>query len=149
MINHKLFLYKMRSLKLSNLAVLQFESYISNRFKQVRNSKGELADWLEVMNGVPEGSTLAPLLFNIYTFDMGSELKHCKCHNHADDFKLYLSGPISSLKMLFEQVQEDIDRVLHWAQNHGLQINRAKLRLLLSDLPFLYHPKQSRLLRLS
>ena len=37
-----------------------------NQRKQIANAKGTLSDILEILSGVPEGSILGPILFNIF-----------------------------------------------------------------------------------
>ena len=47
--------------------------------------------WMGVLVGVPEGSLLGPLLFNIFMNDLTFAIRDCRLINYADDTKLHLS----------------------------------------------------------
>ena len=60
----------------------------------------------EVLNGVPQGSILGPLLFNIFLNDIFLSLQKCDLANYADDSTLYTSDKsISNMNfVLFMEV---------------------------------------------
>lgn len=70
--------------------------------------------------------SLSSILFNLFISDLGRELKFCKYHKYADDFKLYISGPLATLAVFIEQIQTDINYVVNWAESNGLKLNPNK-----------------------
>lgn len=51
----------------------------------------DLSDELTVKQGVPQGSILGPVLFNIFIAHLGANIKHCNMHYYADDVQIMLS----------------------------------------------------------
>lgn len=125
-VNHKLLINKLYSFNISKSTCEWFESYLSSRFQRVVDENGNYSDWDRLKCGFPQGASLSSLLFNLFISDLGNQLKYCNYHKYADDFKLYLSGPISSLSELLKNVQTDIDYVAKWARDNGLALNSDK-----------------------
>ena len=83
-------------------AVLQ--SYLCNRFQR-SIINGSFSSWNEVITGVPQGSILGPLLFNIFLNDIFLFISKCQLCNYADDSTLYKSGKIcGKLKTIWKWI---------------------------------------------
>lgn len=50
---------------------------------------GACSERLHAISGVPQGSHLGPLLFNVFINDLPSILQHIKVLIYADDAKFY------------------------------------------------------------
>ena len=81
--------------------------------------------------GVPQGSILGPLLFNLYMFPLGHILKNNKIayHNYADDTQIYIAlspndySPIDNLRQCIEQINS-------WMRQNFLQLNKDKTEII-------------------
>ena len=123
--NHKLILAKLKALGFMSSALDWIDSYLSKRSQQVVTDKGE-SSWIELLNGVPQGSILGPLLFTILVSDISNDIKHCKYHLYADDTQLYISGKVCDIQNLIKKMNSDLKMISEFSVNNFLKLNEGK-----------------------
>ena len=69
--------------------VMKFiQNYLSEQFQRV-NINSNFSEWCKILLGVPQGSILGPLLFNIFIIDIFYFIQDAYICNFADGNSLY------------------------------------------------------------
>ena len=85
---------------------------------------------LLVTNGVPQGSILGPILFNIYVADM-SKNTISTCIQYADDTNLYHHAKPTKIDECAEKMNSDLTNLVQWSKSTNLIFNSLKTKSLL------------------
>jgi len=87
------------------------QSYLDGRTQYVRRGT-DFSTVTLLLNGVPQGSVLGPILFVLYTADMRLVDKYqLRPHLYADDTQIYGSCHPSAASQLQERVSACVDEV--------------------------------------
>jgi len=80
-------------------------------------------NWYQTHIGLPQGSVISPILFNIFIKDMFSKVSADKC-KFADDATIWHTN--SDKKIIEENLQEDMNKILKWSRQWRMKISRDK-----------------------
>ena len=89
-LSHELLAAKLSAYGVHISAVLFICDYLSNR-KQRTKIENHYSSWRDLIFGVPQGSILGPLLFNIYLCDLFMFTDNTDIASYADDATPYVS----------------------------------------------------------
>ena len=126
-LNHDLLIAKLHAYGFSRNALMLIKSYLSNRWQRTKINNS-YSSWIELLRGVPQGSILGPLLFNIYLNDLFLIALDTDICNFADDNTLYTCD--ISLKDLVEKLESSATLVIEWFRNNYMKLNESKCHLL-------------------
>ena len=103
-LSHSVLLNELWSLGTSASVLSWFESYLSDRQQTTR--VGHLVSTtLTVTPGVPQGSILGPVLFNLYLNDLPEVIGETEIDSYVDDNKLYLSISLKDIQVGLSHIQ--------------------------------------------
>ena len=128
-INHELLIAKLHAYGFHRKALALLLDYLSNRWQRTKIST-KFSTWSELLKGVPQGSILGPILFNIYFNDFFFFLENTDLCNLADDSTPYACGMI--LDDVLKRLETDIDVCSSWINRNFMKLNWNKCHFLLS-----------------
>ena len=96
-VNHKILLSKLYLYGIRGTPHNWFESYLHNRRQYVKIDSTK-SSYENITCGIPQGSTLGPLLFLLYVNDLPNCVDKLSVRSFADDTNLFYSG--DNLKQL-------------------------------------------------
>ena len=104
-------------------------SYLTERKQRVKIND-QFSSWLDIVVGVPQGSILGPLLFNIFLCDMFLFCNDIGFASYADDNTPYCIG--KTTQEVISQLEKSSKSIFEWFENNGMKVNPDKCHLLLS-----------------
>ena len=129
-LNHSLLLAKMAAYGFEKNALLFIQNYLKDR-KQRTKVNGSFSLWLELKYGVPQGSILGPLLFNIFINDIFFFIKYTKMANYADDNTLYSMS--TTIENLLKTLESETTTILDWFRVNEMKPNDDKCHLIVCN----------------
>ena len=102
--------------------------YLSGRKQRVKIGS-TFTDLLDIVSGVPQGSVLGPLLFNIGVNDLIYFNHNTEICNFADDNTIYSCG--TNLDRIIIDLEEDLSQALEWFESNRLVANPSKFQMML------------------
>jgi len=125
-VNHTLLLTKLKLRNIPEPLTVWIASFLSDRRQRVVLGKA-YSEWLPVTSGVPQGSVLGPLLFNIYVDDIDAVLQSgVKVKKFADDTKIYVTYKPEFASQAATKLQESLNAVSSWCTKWLMELNVKK-----------------------
>uniref|UniRef100_A0A803SYC2 Reverse transcriptase domain-containing protein n=1 Tax=Anolis carolinensis TaxID=28377 RepID=A0A803SYC2_ANOCA len=129
-IDHGILLGRLSGMGLGGSALQWLQSFLEGRSQLVKLGDTCSDPW-PLTCGVPQGSILSPLLFNIYMKPLGEVIRSfgVRCHLYADDTQLYYSFPPNS-KEAPQILDQCLVAVMGWMRVNKLKLNPVKTEVL-------------------
>ena len=102
--------------------------YLSHRKQRVKIGNAR-SSWADLRKGVPQGSILGPLLFNIFINDLFLFIENCSLYYYADGNTVSFSAP--SLSDVVSNLQVDCNHAIDWFTTNGIKANPNKFQFMI------------------
>ena len=87
---------------------------------------GCVNEWLEILKGVPRGSLLEPILFNVFMNDKYASLTRTSLYNYADDNTLSALG--TTKQEVIECISQESLAAVEWFHDDMMEVNPTKFQ---------------------
>ena len=134
-INHNLLLanylpiyYLLNAYGFSFNTIKFVQSYLLERFQRV-NTNNNFSQWCKILLGVPQGSILGPILFDILINDVFYFIQDAYICNLADDHSLhYIEDNLKEVKTI---LKKNFEHLQEWLYENHMVLNPGKCHYLL------------------
>ena len=128
--SHDLLIAKLEAYGFTKDALKSVYSYLKERNQRTKVN-GPYSAWKDLEYGVPQGSILGPLLFNIFINDIFFFIKKAKIANYADDNTAYTTE--ENIDELLNRLKFETCILLHWFKVNEVKSNDDKCHLFVPD----------------
>jgi retron-type reverse transcriptase len=125
---HDLLIAKMDAYGFHSDTLALMFSYLKNR-KQGVKVNNKIHSFLTLVSGVPQGSLLGPILFNLFINDIVLFFKNSELYNYADDNTI--STHADSIEELISILQTESEIAIGWFDENEMIVNPDKFQAII------------------
>ena len=103
-------------------------NYLANR-KQRTKISSSYSEWYDIVRGVPQGSILGSLFFNLFINDLFLFIERTNICNFADDNTIYRCN--INLKTILKDLKYDMQNILKWFTVNSMKPNPKKFQFMI------------------
>ena len=123
-----LLLAKLSSYGFDESAITLTVNYLSNRYQRVKIGS-TFSSYLEILRGVPQGSVLGPILFNLFINYLMFFIQETEVYNLADDTTwIYSCSPYFQKAIL--KLSNDTHVIIKWIRINSMVANPSKFQIM-------------------
>ena len=126
-LSHELLIAKLNAYGF-NMSALRFvHSYLKNRMQRTKINS-EYSSWEEILFGVPQGSILGPLLFNIFLCDLFLIMENIDIASYGDDNTPYTTE--NPMEKVIQKLENAAETLFQWFSDNQMKANPDKCHFL-------------------
>ena len=127
-VSSDLLIEKLKAYNLGNEAINLIKNYLTSR-KQCVKIGNCISNVVDVLKGVPQGSIMGPIIFNIFINDILYFTEEASLINYADDNTLtFCHEDVNEIKCTLEK--ESVN-MIRWFRENRMQANPHKFQAIM------------------
>ena len=127
-VNHDLIIANLEAYGVGENSLRLIKNYLSQRQQRLKVGSS-FSEWLDIILGIPQGSILGPILFNVFINDLLLFIKETDICNFVDDtYTLYACG--KELDTISFNLEIETNRVKQWLKDNEMVVNPSKFQLM-------------------
>jgi hypothetical protein len=127
---YSLTITKLHSYGMDYNSTLLLTDYLTNRLQRVKTG-GATSSWAKVLKGIPQGSIMGPVVFNIYMNDLFQFVNDGFLLNYADDNTILVDGVTKAEVMT--KLHTASETIVNWCEQNQMEANPSKFQIMISD----------------
>ena len=124
-LSHTLILKKFEAYGFGTSSLNLMRSFLEDRMNRVKVGKVK-TEWKSMKRGCPQGSSVGPMIWNIFQNDMAQQVRNSNLTMYADDHQMYKIGP--NLVTVKDSLEEHGKQAMSWYDENYLQANPDKFQ---------------------
>ena len=125
MLPHSLIIQKLAKYGADDNTLSLIKDYLTDRKQRVKLA-GTFSPWLPVQRGIPQGSILGPLLFNIFINDLPHVIDFTILSTYADDTQIFYAG--DNVTDVEHAINSDLGKIDKWYEENEMRRNHDKYK---------------------
>ena len=122
-IDHQLLIVKLNAYAVDTNSLYFLASYLQRR-KQRTTVNGSYSNFDDIITGIPQGSLLGPLLFNLHICDLFFGIGDLDLTSYVDNNTPYTFS--SELNVALKKLRNYTIKIFEWFHNNRLKSNAGK-----------------------
>ena len=142
MVHRPAVVHKLQKLGLKGHLAYYLQNFLIGRRNFRVKNRSVFSDYYDMENGLPQGSCLSPLLFNVFIDDLFLDISPGVSFSlFADDSAMWCSGP--DYDVCLTRLQGCLAKLEQWSRTNGLQFSSEKSAAIIFSRTMNIQPSQS------